>query len=90
LCAGEFETLPDEVDGVKVRVVTTEGKSAAGRYAIAALKQLLPFYGEYFGLKYPLPKLDLIAVPGGIPGAMENWGAITFNLNPAVEMAFCL
>ena len=29
-------------------------------------------------MKYPLPKLDLIAVPGGISGAMENWGGITF------------
>lgn len=79
LCAGEFETLADEVDGVKVRVVTTEGRSSEGRYAITALKQLLPYYGEYFGLKYPLPKLDLIAVPGAIHGAMENWGGITFN-----------
>jgi aminopeptidase N len=25
-----------------------------------------------------LPKLDLIAVPGGFGGAMENWGGITF------------
>jgi aminopeptidase N len=79
LCAGEFETLADEVDGIRIRVVTTEGKSAHGGYAIAALKQLIPYYNEYFGLKYPLPKLDLIAVPGGIPGAMENWGGITFN-----------
>jgi aminopeptidase N len=29
-------------------------------------------------VKYPLPKLDLIAVPGGFGGAMENWGGITF------------
>ena len=29
-------------------------------------------------MKYPLPKLDLIAVPGGFGGAMENWGGITF------------
>jgi aminopeptidase N len=27
---------------------------------------------------FPLPKLDLIAVPGGFGGAMENWGGITF------------
>src|SRR5204863_940715 len=33
---------------------------------------------DYFGFKYPLPKLDLIAVPGGFGGAMENWGGITF------------
>src|SRR5262249_9185339 len=32
----------------------------------------------YFGMSYPLPKLDLLAIPGGIRGAMENWGAITF------------
>jgi len=26
-----------------------------------------------------MPKLDEIAIPGGFGGAMENWGAITFN-----------
>ena len=36
------------------------------------------YYNDYFGVKYPLPKLDLIAVPGGFGGAMENWGGITF------------
>jgi len=36
-------------------------------------------YDDYFGYRYPLPKLDSIAVPGGFGGAMENWGAITYN-----------
>src|SRR2546429_5065583 len=39
---------------------------------------LLKYFNDYFGVKYPLPKLDLIAVPGGFGGAMENWGGITF------------
>lgn len=39
----------------------------------------LPFYGEYFGIKYPLPKVDLLAVPNMCGGAMENWGLITFR-----------
>ena len=39
---------------------------------------MLKYYSEYFDSKYPLAKLDLIAVPGGFGGAMENWGAITF------------
>ncbi len=40
---------------------------------------MLPFYNGYFGVPYPLPKLDLIAIPGNYEaGAMENWGAITF------------
>ena len=39
---------------------------------------MLDYYNDYFGVKYPLPKLDLIALPGGFGGAMENWGGITF------------
>jgi tricorn protease interacting factor F2/3 len=42
-------------------------------------KKLLTSYEKYFGIKYPLPKLDLIAIPDFAAGAMENWGAITFR-----------
>ncbi|UFP96786.1 M1 family metallopeptidase [Gloeobacter morelensis MG652769] len=79
LCAGELESLEDEVAGVKIGVVTTEGKSQNGRYAQEALKKLLPYYNDYFGVGYALPKLDQIAIPGGFSGAMENWGGITYN-----------
>ena len=42
-------------------------------------QNVLPYYNQYFGVKFPLPKLDLIAIPGNYEaGAMENWGAITF------------
>src|SRR5207247_3180687 len=36
-------------------------------------------FESYFGSKYNLPKLHLIAVPEFAAGAMENWGAITFR-----------
>src|SRR2546429_6407379 len=39
---------------------------------------LLKYFNDYFGVKYPLTNLDLIAVPGGFGGAMETWGGITF------------
>src|SRR3981189_372762 len=78
LPAGELERLTAEADGVTVGVVTSAGKSAKGRFALENAVKLLAYYNHYFGVKYPLPKLDLIAVPGGFGGAMENWGGITF------------
>jgi aminopeptidase N len=78
LVAGELETLSGEADGVAVNVVTTRGKREQGRFALDSAVALLKYYNEYFGVNYPLPKLDLIAVPGGFGGAMENWGGIVF------------
>ena len=77
--AGEFEALEDEVDGVKLRVLCTEGKKESARYAMESTKLILRYYNDYFGVKYPLPKLDQLATPGGFGGAMENWGGIIYN-----------
>jgi aminopeptidase N len=76
--AGELERLTADADGVTVGVVTTAGKREQGRFALENAVKLLAYFNDYFGAKYPLPKLDLIAVPGGFGGAMENWGGITF------------
>jgi aminopeptidase N len=77
---GDFQRIHRNVGGIDVGVVTTAGKAAQGAYALEAEAHLLPYYERYFGVKYPLPKLDLIAAPGGSQffGAMENWGAIFF------------
>ncbi|MDB6109765.1 MAG: aminopeptidase, partial [Pedosphaera sp.] len=79
LVSGELEELKGQAEGVQIRIITTEGKREQGRYALEATKKLLTYYNQYFGIKYPLPKLDQIAVPGGFTGAMENWGGITYN-----------
>jgi aminopeptidase N len=78
LAAGELERLSGQADGITIGVVTTAGKRDQGRFALDSAVKLLRYFNDYFGVKYPLPKLDLVAVPGGIGGAMENWGAITF------------
>jgi aminopeptidase N len=79
LVAGELEHVDGETDGVKIRVLTTAGKRDSARYALESAEKILTYYNEYFGIHYPLPKLDEIALPGGFGGAMENWGAITYN-----------
>src|SRR5205085_5333447 len=77
-CAGEFDAIESEVDGVKLRITTTKGKAESGRYALESTAQILHYYNQYFGIPYPLPKLDQLAIPGGFGGAMENWGGITY------------
>ncbi|HEV7868258.1 MAG TPA: M1 family aminopeptidase, partial [Chthoniobacteraceae bacterium] len=79
LFIGEFESLEDEVEGVKLRVFTTPGKKEQARYALEATKLILPYFNDYFGTKYPLPKLDQVAVPSTGASGMENWGAILYN-----------
>src|SRR5438876_4803158 len=63
---------------LQVRVIATKGKAESGRYALESTAQILQYYNDYFGVRYPLPKLDQIAIPGGFGGAMENWGGITY------------
>jgi aminopeptidase N len=78
LGVGEFDRATDMADGTEVGVVTTKGKVAQATGALEASKLVLKDYNDYFGVAYPLPKLDNIAVPGSSQffSAMENWGAI--------------
>ena len=77
---GDFERRHREVAGVDIGVIVKRGDTAKGEFALDAASHLLPYYNDYFGTPYPLPKLDLIAAPGQSQffGAMENWGAIFF------------
>jgi aminopeptidase N len=76
--AGELESIESRSGPTQLRVIATRGKAEMGRYALEASAQILQYYNDYFGVAYPLPKLDQIAVPGGFGGAMENWGGITY------------
>ena len=76
--AGELDSVEMQSGGVQIRVITTKGKTEWGRYALESSAKILRYYNDYFGVPYPLPKLDQIAVPGGFGGAMENWGGITY------------
>ncbi|XP_032259836.1 endoplasmic reticulum aminopeptidase 2 [Phoca vitulina] len=65
--------------GVKVSVYASPDKWSQTHYALEASLKLLDFYENYFDINYPLPKLDLIAIPDFGSGAMENWGLITYE-----------
>ena len=77
---GEFEKIEGTTkNGVLVRVYVTPGKLAQAKFALEVGIKSLEFFEEYFAIKYPLPVMDLIAVPDFAAGAMENWGAVTFR-----------
>jgi aminopeptidase N len=78
LVAGELDLIESRVGATQIRVIATKGKAELGRYALESSAQILKYYNDYFGVPYPLPKLDQIAIPGGFGGAMENWGGITY------------
>ncbi len=77
--AGDLAAVTTRLGSTALSVWAVRGREQNGLLALANAKQILADYNDYFGYRYPLPKLDSIAVPGGFQGAMENWGAITFN-----------
>lgn len=77
---GEFDCIETTNEqGVVVRVYATSNKKEQGRFSLEVAAKTLSFYKEYFGIEYPLKKLDMIAVPDFAAGAMENWGAVTYR-----------
>ena len=79
LVAGDMQAVRSRAANADMAAWTPAGEAEQARYALDAETRILPYYNAYFGVPYPLPKLDLIAIPGNYEaGAMENWGAITF------------
>ena len=78
---GPFEFLEDPGEEVLVRAATTPGMTHLAKFGLDFGRKSLEYCENYYGIKYPLPKLDLIAVADFAFGAMENWGAITFREN---------
>ncbi len=79
LGVGDFEFLQSKSGKTLVRIVTTCGKKQQGKMSLEFTKQFLSYFQNYFKIPYPLPRLDMIAIPDFAAGAMENWGAITFR-----------
>ncbi|HEV2486653.1 MAG TPA: M1 family metallopeptidase [Terracidiphilus sp.] len=76
---GDFQCTVGEQDGVAIRVCSTPDKVALTSYGVGVAKYVLHYYNTYFGIPYPLKKLDLIGLPDLEAGAMENFGAITYR-----------
>ena len=70
---------PPSVKPITVRVYTNKGESHQGLFALDCGVKTLEYFSEYFDYSYPLPKMDMLAVPDFSAGAMENWGLVTYR-----------
>ncbi|CAF1182544.1 unnamed protein product [Adineta steineri] len=77
---GEYDYIETkDSNGISMRVYTPLGKKEHGNFALDLASKVLPFYAEYFNIKYPIAKADQIAIPDFASRAMENWGLITYR-----------
>ena len=63
------------------KIFHQKSKADQAKYAANIGPDILKYYENYFNLSYPLPKMDMAAIPDFGPGAMENWGLITYRYN---------
>ena len=77
---GDLRSIERRADnGTLIRVWATPGNEGKGEFALDVSCRLLAYFNDYFGIPYPLEKLDHLAIPDFAAGAMENWGAITYR-----------
>ncbi len=76
---GDFKCTEGKSDGVPIRACSTPDKVELTKFAVESAKYVLHYYDTYFGIKYPMPKLDMVALPDFEAGAMENFGCITYR-----------
>jgi glutamyl aminopeptidase len=65
--------------GTRFRVYAQPSKIDQTKYALGVGANITDFFEDYFGIDFPLPKQDMIAIPDFKSGAMENWGLITYR-----------
>lgn len=78
-CVGDFDYVeaiakPKDANEIVCRVYTLKGQKQMGEFGLGVCCKTLEFFSEYFAVAYPLPKMDMIAIPDFGAGAMENWG----------------
>jgi aminopeptidase N len=79
IAVGDFDVREGRKTPFPIRLITTKGKSGQGTLALETAEALVDRLQTYFGIQYPYPKLDIVAVPDFAAGAMENAGFVTFR-----------
>ncbi|KAL9096173.1 MAG: hypothetical protein Q9165_001696 [Trypethelium subeluteriae] len=77
----ELKSIETNSFRVPIRVFATPDKDIEhGRFSLELAARTLEFYEKKFNSKFPLPKMDMAAIPDFSAGAMENWGLVTYRV----------
>ena len=77
---GELNCIETNNFRLPVRVYSPPSSNIEhGRFSLELAAKTLAFYEKTFDSKYPLPKMDMVAIPDFSAGAMENWGLVTYR-----------
>ena len=81
ICIGKFNKISGKNQhGVEVTTYGALNQPAERlEFSNQIAMESLDFYDQLFGIPYPLPKLDQVAIPDFDAGAMENWGLVTYR-----------
>ncbi|MEM3851745.1 MAG: M1 family metallopeptidase [Methanomassiliicoccales archaeon] len=75
---GHFAEVKDK-GNPDIILAAPPGREEAGELGLRTARASISFFEKYFGIKYPLKKMHLVAIPEYAVGAMENWGCISFR-----------
>ncbi|KAK7970779.1 hypothetical protein PG996_000791 [Apiospora saccharicola] len=78
---GELSYIETKNFRVPIRVYAPPSSDIEhGRFSLELAARTLAYYEKIFGVEFPLPKMDMVAIPDFAAGAMENWGLITYRV----------
>lgn len=78
---GRLKSIKTDKFKVPIAVYSTPDQEIEhGRFSLDLAAKTLPFYEKAFAADYPLPKMDMVAIPDFSAGAMENWGLVTYRV----------
>eukprot|EP00058_Branchiostoma_floridae_P026835 XP_002612326.1 hypothetical protein BRAFLDRAFT_122509 [Branchiostoma floridae] len=78
----DFDSIGSNTStGIETRIWARPEYIAAGMgdFGLDVANRVVVYFEDYFGVPFPLPKIDHIALPDFNSGAMENWGLITYR-----------
>ena len=79
IVVGEFSVVKEKAEDVELQYFITKGREEDAKRSFEKTPNMVRFFSDYFGVKYPYPKYAQVTVSDFIFGGMENISATTLT-----------